>query len=107
MRNRYSAAARGGHSRLLDPGTDGGVQLVHLVDIALLISRELAADQVDLPVDGNRHPVVVRLRQWRSNLPAVGRDVVDLHRADRLTAGRITAEDVELAVQFGERKLGV
>ena len=51
--------------------------------------------------------MVVGLRERRTELPAVGRDVVDLDRTDRLPIRRIAAEEVELAVQFGERQLGV
>ena len=104
----HPAAARRGHRRLLDPCTLRGIQLVDRVHVGpRSISRGLAADQVDLSVDAGRHPVVVGLRERRSELPAVARDVVDLDRTGRLPARRIAAEEVELAVQFGERELGV
>ena len=112
VRDGHPPAARRGHRRLRDPRAPGRVQLVHRVDCrgAVLIIRGLAAEQVDLPVDAGRHPVVVRLRELRPELPRVGRDVVDLHRAGRPVGAllrRIAAHDVELAARLGERELGV
>src|SRR5688500_3194669 len=95
----YPGAARRGHRRLRDPYTRGGIQLVDGVLVALIGDiRGLAAEQVDLSVDAGRHPVVVRLRERRSELPAIARDVVDLDRTGGLPTRRIAAEEVELAV---------
>src|SRR5687767_6589108 len=107
VHNGYPGAARGGHARLLDPCTLPRIQFVDRVHVGRGISHGLAADQVDPSVDAGRHPVVVGLRERRSKLPTVARDVVDLDRTGRLPTRRITAEEVELAVQFGERQLGV
>src|SRR5687767_3372746 len=51
--------------------------------------------------------MVVELRELRAELPAVGRDVVNLDGTDGQPSRRIATEEVKLAVQFGDRQLGV
>src|SRR3712207_9008809 len=57
VHDSHPPAARSGHPRLREPFTLRGIQLVHHVDSrgALLIIRELAADQVDFSIDRGRH----------------------------------------------------
>jgi hypothetical protein len=107
VRNSDAGTASRRHAGLLDPCTLSGIQFVDCVHVGGGISHGLAADQVDLSVRAGGHPVVVGLRERRSELPATARDVVDLDGTRRLPVRGITAEEVEFAVQFGERQLGV